>query len=345
MIGRRAHLIVVLCLRACLAGPAWAQAPSDTVITPGLESAVESGLSFLAQAQQPDGRFEEGPRVAMTGLAVMSFLAAGHTPDAGKYGPTVRKAVDWLIAQAPPDGYFGRIDGSRMYGHGIVTLALCEAYGVEPDAARRRRMHDILVKSIKVILDSQAVQKNDVWAGGWRYEPQSGDSDLSLSGWNTLALRAARNIGLEVRTEAVSKAVGFVMKCYREHEGGFAYQPGQGATEGMTGVAVLNLYLLAGSEKAEVQAAVKYLREHQIQDGTRFSCYGTYYATQAAFQAGGATWDAVWANSEKRLLASQMPDGGWPQSRSGEEPGRTYATTMAVLTLSVPYRLLPIYQR
>ena len=27
------------------------------------------------------------------------------------------------------------------------------------------------------------------------------------------------------------------------------------------------------------------------------------------------------------------------------EPGRIYRTTMAVLTLTVPYRLLPIYQR
>jgi hypothetical protein len=135
------------------------------------------------------------------------------------------------------------------------------------------------------------------------------------------------------------------MKCYRENEGGFSYQPWQGATQSMTGVAVLNLYLLTGSDRPEVTAAARFLRERPIDDGTRFTYYGTYYATQAAFQAGDQTWDAVWTNAQTRLLASQMPDGGWPQSRSGEEPGRTYATSMAVLTLSVPYRLLPIYQR
>jgi hypothetical protein len=40
-----------------------------------------------------------------------------------------------------------------------------------------------------------------------------------------------------------------------------------------------------------------------------------------------------------------MDDGGWPQSRNGEEPGRNYATSMALLTLAVPQNLLPIYQR
>jgi hypothetical protein len=53
----------------------------------------------------------------------------------------------------------------------------------------------------------------------------------------------------------------------------------------------------------------------------------------------------VWKTTQDQLLAVQMEDGGWPQSRQGEEPGRAYATSMAVLTLAVPYRLLPIYQR
>ena len=38
-------------------------------------------------------------------------------------------------------------------------------------------------------------------------------------------------------------------------------------------------------------------------------------------------------------------DGGWPASPNGQEPGRVYATSMALLTLTVPYRLLPAYQK
>jgi hypothetical protein len=236
-----------------------------------------------------------------------------------------------------------------MYGHGIITLALAEAHGVEPDARRRARARDVLAKAVKVILDAQRVTKGENHAGGWRYEPQSADSDLSLSGWNALALRSARNIGLDVPSESVDRAVAYVLRCYRKEHRGFAYQPWGEATAGMTGVAVLNLYILdppePGRERDELKAGVAFLRERPVKDDTRFPYYSTYYAAQAAYQAGGETWEAVWRTSEERLLKSQMPDGGWPQSRSGEEPGRTYATAMAVLTLAVPYRLLPIYQR
>ena len=41
----------------------------------------------------------------------------------------------------------------------------------------------------------------------------------------------------------------------------------------------------------------------------------------------------------------QLPSGAWPQSASPEEPGEVYATAMAVLTLSVPNQVLPLYQK
>jgi hypothetical protein len=68
-----------------------------------------------------------------------------------------------------------------------------------------------------------------------------------------------------------------------------------------------------------------------------------YYATQAARQAGGDTWTAVFKATSARLLAAQSKDGSWP--KLGQEPGEAYATSMAVLALTVPYGLLPVYQR
>ena len=344
----RAILVAVLCITIianAAAAPPTSPAPTES-FTPKLDSGVELGLAYLAKQQRPDGSFEgPGPKVAMAGLVLMSFLAAGHAPDLGLYGSTVRRAIDFLLEQAPDDGYFGKLDDGKMYGHGIVTLALAEAHGVEPDPQRRDRIRAALVKAVKVILDAQKVPKDPHHAGGWRYEPSSADSDLSLSGWNTLALRAAKNIGLDVPTEAVEKAVAYVLRCYHKDRRGFACEPGGEPTAGMTGVAVLNLYLLAGAERDEVKAGAAFLRERPVKDDSRFPYYSAYYATQAAYQAGGETWQVVWSSTQDWLLASQMPDGGWPQSRNGEEPGRTYATSMAVLTLAVPYRLLPIYQR
>lgn len=320
-------------------------APPDPVPA-ALDAAVANGLTFLARAQVGDGSIDGGgPKVAMTGLVVMSLLAAGHAPDVGQYGSVLRQAVDYLVTVAPADGYFGKLDGSRMYGHGIVTLALAEVAGVEPDASRRAKQVAVIGRAVDVILKAQDVPKGAADADGWRYEPQSVDSDLSLSGWNVLALRAAQNAGVAVPKERVERAVRYVLKCRQQGKDGFAYQPGKDPSVAMTGVAVLNLYLLDAHARPEVAGGVAFLTKHLPDEDQRFYYYAAYYATQAAHQAGGDAWPAVARPTLERLLAIQMPDGGWPQSKTGEEPGRVYSTGMAVLTLTVPYKLLPIYQR
>ena len=329
-----------------LAAPAGAQTAPAT--PPTVDSAVRRGLEFLAKKQQADGSFDSGEnKVAVSGLTVLAFLAAGHPPDVGRYGLVVRGGVDFLLGQAQPDGYFGKSHGKGMYDQGIVALALAEALGVETDPARRQKIHAELAKAVKVILDAQAVKKPDPHVGGWRYDRKSADSDLSLSGWNALALRAARDVGVDVPKEAVQKAVGFVLKCYNASDKGFSYQPGGGAQIGPTAIGILSLYLLEGGGRAEVAEGVKYLAARPVNDGTPFQYYSMYYVTQAANQAGGATWAAASKATFDRLLAKQAKDGpdagAWP--KSDQEPAGPYSTAMAVLTLSVPRRLLPAYQR
>jgi hypothetical protein len=321
-----------------------APAQAAPEVPDGLDPAITRALESLAKRQHPDGSFQAGEhRVAVSGLAVMSFLACGHTPEAGRYGLVVRGGVDYLLSQTGDDGYFGRHHDKGMYDQGIVTLALAEAYGVEPDPARRRRIFDALAKAVKVILEAQAVQKPDPHAGGWRYQRNSPDSDISLSGWNALALRAARDAGVEVPKEAVQKAVGFLLRCHNGQQNGFSYQPGGAAQVGPTGIGLLGLSILDGASRPELAPAAKYLADNPVNDGTPFQYYAMYYSTLAAYQAGGATWATVSKANFARLLATQAPDGSWP--KNGQEPGDAYATSMAVLTLSVPYRLLPVYQR
>ncbi len=327
-------------------GKVTAPEASESVVTPQLIETISAGVAYLASQQNADGSFDGGgPKVAMTALSLMSFLAAGHVQDSGKYGLVVHHAIDYLLAHVPADGYAGRVDGSRMYGQGIIALALTEAYGVEEDATRRKQIMTVLRRMLKVIEKAQDVNKPENYAGGWRYEPQSGDSDLSLSGWNALTLRAMRGIGLDVPKARVDRAVGFVIKCFRAEQKGFAYQPGGEPSVAMTGVGLLNLYLLASAERPELPIAGAFLTSHPINQDTPFPYYTAYYATQAAYQAGGATWQSVWAAAHQHLSSLQQKDGGWPQSKNGEEPGRIYATAMSLLTLSVPYRILPIYQR
>jgi hypothetical protein len=272
-------------------------------------------------------------------------MANGHVPGDGRYGPTMRKALDVLVEEFPEDGYIGKVDGGRMYGQGIITLTLAEACGIERDPERRRRMEQVLIRAVEVIVAAQNVEKAPNHAGGWRYEPTSGDSDLSLSGWNMLALRSCNNIGISVRRECIDRAAEYVLKCYKKQEKGFTYQPGGSASPAMTGVGVLNLCLMDRAGAPEVAGGSSYLMGVSLTDDTRFPYYSFYYVTHAAYQLGGTPWTKLWKANSDHLVSRQQEDGGWPKSHSGEEPGRIYATAMAVLTLSTPNGLLPVHQR
>jgi hypothetical protein len=341
---------VVICIVAILVTSArLSAAPKvEEDLPPRLDSSISKGLTFLARQQTPEGALDrDGPKVATTSLGVLAFLAAGQVPDLGKYGLTVRNAIDWLLSQQASDGYFG--SGEKgMYTHAITTLALAEAYGVESSAPRRVRLHAALVKANGIILSAQnAPKSNPIYAGGWRYERNSPDSDMSLCGWNVLALRAAEDIGIDVPPEARKHAAEFVGHCYDENSKGFAYQPGGAAQTGDDAIAILCLYMLDAADEntPRLDAAVKYLETHPIEENFSFAYYATYYVAQAAFQRGGEAWTRLGRLSMARLIAAQEKDGGWPASKSGQEPGRVYATAMALGTLALPYRLLPVYQR
>lgn len=312
---------------------------------PRAETAIDLALLHLGRQQHAEGHFQSEPKLALTGLVLTSYLATGQPPDLGRHGGTVRRAVDYLVRQAPEDGYFGKVDGSRMYGQAIVVVALCQAYGLEQEPSGRAAMRAVLVKAIKVIVAAQNVKKEPAHAGGWRYEPGSADSDLSVSVWNAVALRAARDIGLDVPDSAVANAVAYAHRCAHAASGGFAYQPAREPSIAMTAAGMLTLSLLASGDAPEITAGAKYLREHPLTDATRFPYYTMYYANQVAHRLGGETWNIVSHAAQERLLRTQLPGGGWPPSASPEEPGEIYATAMAVLTLSVPQRVLPLYQR
>ena len=60
-------------------------------------------------------------------------------------------------------------------------------------------------------------------AGGWRYSVYGSDADLSVTGWQLLALRAAKNVGCDVPSDRIQAAVDYVRKCYDPRTGGYTY--------------------------------------------------------------------------------------------------------------------------
>ena len=102
-----------------------------------------------------------------------------------------------------------------MYGHGITTLCLTEMMGMAVSKRQEARIRSVAQKSITLILRSQRVRKsNPKYRGGWRYTPDAHDSDLSISVWQLMALRSAKNAGLEVGKEAIEEAVRYLKRSY-----------------------------------------------------------------------------------------------------------------------------------
>jgi hypothetical protein len=323
-----------------LAVPAFAQ----TSVKDRLEDSVDKGLAFLALMQEKDGAWQlNGTKhPASTSLAIMAYLSAGHVPGEGPYRANVEKGIPWVLAQQQPNGLFGIPTWEEMYQHGISTMMLCEVAGMT-DAKTARALKPKIEKAIKVILQAQRTEKN-AHRGGWRYRLDSTDADMSITGWQILALRAARNLGCDVPSERIDLAVEFVKQCRDHRSGGFAYVPGGQVTPACTGTGILALELCGKDRHLSNEARLggSYLLSNPLKIDDPHFFYSAYYASQGMFQLGGNYWTVFRPRLHKLLLESQQRNGSWINN---EGQGTSFTTAMAILALTVEYRLLPIYQR
>ncbi|MDE0867375.1 MAG: terpene cyclase/mutase family protein [Rubripirellula sp.] len=326
-----------------------------------IDRAVRSGVEYLVQVQRDNGSISDrGHDVAMTSLAIMAMASIGVEPQT--YSATSRsmvKAVDFVLDKKHQDtqGYLGGRDGSRMYGHGITTLMLTEILGMGSSVEQNERIHEMLVNAIKLILSAQEVTKSEKLQGGWRYTPTSRDSDLSVSVWQLMALRSAKNDGLNVPGEAIDAALQYLRFSYaspmnrdgtpRDKVTGFSYTPGtHHPSFTMSAAGLLAMQVCGKYDSPMVKGASEWLLQHPPKPNERFFFYGLYYYAQGMHQAGGKYAERADDLVPKLLLESQRSDGAW-LARGGEERnvGTVYSTALAILCLSVRYHYLPIYQR
>ncbi len=160
-----------------------------------VNKSAERAIAYLLRQQQSNGAIVENNRhhTTMTAFAIMGMLAVGHRPaDQTPQGLALRKALDYVLLPDRIDdkGYFGERDGSRMYGQGIITLMLAESLGMGVDDRQDKLIRERLEKAVQLILKAQAVPKAEKrHEGGWRYNPDATDSDLSVGAWQLIALR------------------------------------------------------------------------------------------------------------------------------------------------------------
>lgn len=335
---------------AQLSAPCFAQegqADSREMMTGAVHKAIDKGLAFLAKRQISSGRdagafgtsgYAGG--VAVCGLGGLAFMCGGSPPGQGPYGKNVDRCVDFLINHQDKNGFLSVSlgGGSRdnMYGHGFATLFLAEAYGMSTRPDADATIGEALRKSVKLIVECQ----ND--AGGWRYEPRKSDADLSITICQIMALRAARDAGINVPDETRNKCIEYVKKS-QNADGGFRYTLGQGggSTFPLTAAGICSLYSAGIYDGEAIDKGLKYLMNYLPGKGSEpgYYFYGHYYACQAMWHAGGSHWTKWYTAIRDTLLSRQQGDGSWNDNEAGSE----FGTAMACIILQMPNNYLPVF--
>jgi len=312
---------------------------TDTVVVDDrTEQVINGAMKYLAGKQAADGGFCDQQRVAFTAYALMGFLSAGQIPGEGQYGTNVSKAVQFLLSNEREDGYLAANTGqSNMYGHGIATIALAETYGQTKDQNLRPKLE----KAVQLIISCQNP------AGGWRYAPKPADADISVTVLQVVALRAAKNSGLDVPQSTIDNAIKFVKSC-ADASGGFTYQPHNHAPGfARTAAAIYSLQVCGLYDDPLVKGGSQYL--FNARRGQEWFTYGNFYAAPAQYMIGGDTWKRWYTGIHDILMSHVATEVGgiryWHPIDGGSGQNDVYATSVYTMILAMPYHYIPLYQR
>jgi hypothetical protein len=319
------------------------------------EAAVAAGLKWLVRQQMPDGKWmlngptladkdrgTESNDIAATAMGLLPLLAAGKTHKPAKdnpYDKNIDKALKFLIrSQDPKTGFYG----VTMYAHGLAAIAMCEAYGLSQDPWLRMPAQ----RGINLIVNAQ----HD--GGGWRYSPTKQPGDLSVAGWQMMALKSGQMAGLDVPAVTIRKAKAYLESCCNPADEGYGYT-GPGSSPRMTAVGLLCRQYMENwgpSHPRMIKSISKFIKTNPPD---RQDVYYYYYATQVMHHFGGEAWKDWNEKMREGLIRKQDKNqssanfGSWapqgdPFARVG---GRLMITSLNLLTLEVYYRYLPLYYR
>jgi hypothetical protein len=342
-------MITSIYLAACVAcsapnAPIADDPRNADMMTDETRDAIDRGLAWLARTQREDGSFGTGGyagNIAVTSLAGLAYMTAGHMPGQGPYGEVVDKAIAYVLENTNTSGFIeSRISTTHgpMYSHGFGCLFLAEAYGM----TQRAEIREKLKKAVLLTISSQNKE------GGWRYQPGSIDADLSVTVCQIMALRAARNAGIAVPKDVADRCTAYVRKS-QNADGGFMYMiHGGSSAPPRSAAGVVALYSAGVYEGKEIEKGLEYLLQNALplpsaRPSRRQShyFYGQYYAVQAMWQAGGDYWAKWYPAIRDELLKTQATQGFWDDPSVCNE----YGTAMAIIILQTPNTHLPIFQR
>jgi len=353
-----------------------------------VDVAVDEGLWYIHKAAQryernglPFAEWGGGNRVAENVSAVQAFQVQGHRPGGDPwedpYVEDVQRGWNAIFTYAKPDTMtmqsagdpdsdedgigIGIYQGRAIYESGLALMALASTGAPDrvartgPSAYVRGQTYYSIAQDMA---DWFAWGQNDAGSGaargGWRYGPNSGDSDNSNTQFPVLGLAAAEhNWGITVPTWMKNELRDHWLAYTQDSSsGGFGYQhPDHWINVGKTGAGIMDLtWTGVPPTDARIARASQFIAAHwdDRPDGNWNGNVGEFYAMYAVkkgsqlagiHQYGSHVWDNEYA---AYLISKQEPDsrfddagnmGGW----------RPMNTSWAVLILSPGlYQALPV---
>ncbi|RMG38751.1 MAG: hypothetical protein D6725_06675 [Planctomycetota bacterium] len=352
--------------------------------TAASEAAVERGIKWLIRHQLPDGSWSYDHRVqgcgtvctrpgtlknsymGATAMAVLAALGAGHTHVSGDYQPAIKKAIGYMLANAKRTGAGLDMRGaneanSGMYIQGLVATALCECYNMskyvleenknarDSKARAQRRVAFQAMKTLKEAAEGSIlfiINAQDPVGGGWRYRPRQ-PGDTSVVGWQVMALVSAKYADIPVPSSTIMGVNRFLNFVQADDGAQYGYTGPATGRHSTTSIGLLcRMYLGWRRENDALRRGVEFLSR---KGPSKTDMYYNYYATQVMHQYGGEPWKKWNAQMRDYLVKTQDKNGhaagSWgfigPHADKG---GRLMTTTLAIMTLEVYYRHMPLYQ-
>jgi hypothetical protein len=338
------------------------------------ELAVALGLEWLARHQAADGHWSaghfdalcppsdrcgavrgpEGYDLGLTALALLAFLGDGNDGESGRWAPTVRRGLRWILERQDAQGFFFSPSSREalvggMFGQGLSILALSEAAQGMGD----RDLRSALARAVR------AAERSWRRAGGWSYSSDGSDrgSEFTLSVWMMLGLKSAQGTGVEFSESVLSRARDFVRES-TDPQGRVYYTHLSSPTLGATASGIYARVVLGMREADWIERGWGSLDAPQAPDPDLppapkdepvppkewENLYVAFFRTQIAFHLQGRVW-REWNGKIRPLLVGEQRTRGHGSGmwRLADYPsaGPVYSTALCVLMLETYYRLAP----
>lgn len=330
-------------------------------------------------------RKENRGDMAATALALLPFLGAGQTHEHGKYKQTVAKGLRWILEHQDPDSgdmRDGLSDHVAMYAHGQAAIVLVEAYAMSGDEQFRIPAQKAIDFIVGAQRNGTNRSQRGGWR---YTPHQTGDTSVYGWQMMALQSALSPQLGLEVPRKTLLMAQDYLDAATNPRQKGlpagtfYGYLRGAKKTPAMTAEALLcRIYLGWKRDDIRLKIALDYLLKHHppsfaydlpimpdesFWDNQRqvdrlkrstpkyYNLYYIYYATQLFHHYGGPEWEKWNADMQKVLVGLQENEGtyagSWPPDRFrwGNGGKRIYTTAMAICTLEVYYRHLPLFKQ